>query len=83
MPRLPILLALLLVLTGPTLTSAQASQWTCAAAGLKSFRYDGGDKAMIHLAAYSYGGEYPVTKVSETEVQGKTQDGTSFTCTKK
>jgi hypothetical protein len=62
---------------------AAAATWECSANKLKNYRYTGGRTAMIHLTPYQSGGSYPVTKVSDTKVTGKTKDGTAFTCVKK
>ena len=61
----------------------QAAGWICSATGLKAYRYSGGNKAYIHLKPYGSGHNYPVTRVSDTRVEGRTKDGTDFVCTKK
>ncbi|MCP4319417.1 MAG: hypothetical protein GY789_26375 [Hyphomicrobiales bacterium] len=63
-----------------TVTPVAAATWECTAKNLKNYRYTGGARAMIHLSPYNSGGNYRVTKVSDTKVTGKTKDGTSFTC---
>ncbi len=74
--------ALSLAFLGPmTSTSSEAASWKCTAKKLKNASYRGGKTAMIHLSPYKSGGRYPVTKVSDKKVVGKTKDGTSFTCT--
>ncbi|WP_271088043.1 hypothetical protein [Hoeflea poritis] len=74
--------ALSLAFVGPIMaTPAEAASWKCTAKKLKNASYRGGRTAMIHLSPYKSGGRYPVTKVSDKKVVGKTKDGTPFTCT--
>ena len=57
-------------------------KWVCTVpshAQLISFYYTGGDWAQIHIAPYSSGGSYKVTKVDGVAT-GTTANGTEFTC---
>ena len=55
--------------------------WKCSASSILDARYDGGSSANIHLAPYSYGGSYAVTKSADGKTAtGTTANGTSFTC---
>jgi len=73
----------LVILSGSSL-GASANNWTCSAQNMQSFKYDGGATAYIHLAPYSYGGDYPVAmNKAKTQATGKTANGTTFTCVKR
>ena len=68
----------------PAQTAAPAveAKWVCNADNMVSGRYSGGDWAIIHLAAYAYGGSYKIAEKGESVVKGKTKDGTPFECKK-
>ena len=75
--------ALLLVAACASTQSKDGSVWKCSAPGIASdSQYYGGDKAFIHLNAYSSGMWYPAVRSGYTAT-GKTSDGTMFTCTGK
>lgn len=71
-----------IALAAPPTAMAQTGKWSCVAKGIKDFNYDGGERAMILIKPFTSPGRYKVTKVSETEVKGKTGNGTPFTCTR-
>lgn len=60
-----------------------AADWSCAAPGLVSGNYDGGDSAYIHLSGFSGGSVYAVVKTKGNRVNGTTSNGTKFSCVKK
>ena len=65
----------------PEVKDAPPKKWVCTVpshAQLISYSYDGGNWANIHLAPYSSGGSYRVTK-SGAEATGTTGNGTPFT----
>lgn len=58
-------------------------QWKCEAKKLNNARYNGSDKAYIHLSGYRRGSYYNVTKSADGRTAtGLTKDKTPFTCTK-
>lgn len=82
-----IVLTCILGLTACATSSGASKQvdagngWKCSANSILGARYDGGNSANIHLAPYSYGGNYVVTKsVDGKTATGTTANGTSFTC---
>ena len=76
-------IAVLAVSACNTTGARDDGNWKCSADGLVNSQYDGSDYAMIHLAGYSKGGNYKVTKNPEgTEAKGRTRHGTPFTCVK-
>lgn len=66
----------------PTLACAQTAYtaWKCSAPGLRAAKYDGGEKAYVHLEGFSHGGTYKVIRKGKIAT-GTTANGTSFTCT--
>lgn len=65
----------------PTFATAQTTSnaWKCSAPGLRAAKYEGGEKAYIHLEGFSHGGYYKVTRKGKVAT-GTTANGTTFTC---